>query len=582
MRRSKLTQSQNVLTGALFLSLAAMVSKVIGAMYRIPLTNLLTESGMAYYESAYNVFTLVYYISVSGLSIAISKLVSENVTRGHFRTVRKIMRVATWLCLIIGAAGTLFVFLFAPSLARAIGNPGAVFALRAIAPTIFFGCILSIFRGYYQGMRNMLPTAVSQVVEALCKLAFGMALSFFVYNLGMNEFAVRGTVFGVIAATQNEAITLALPYAAAGGIAGVSISTFFAVLYMALKYKFGARLLRREDIARAPAAPPGRSVLRSLLLVAVPVCIAAAVGNLTDTIDVATVMNRLGGVMEHSGDVVRALYPVLLDPKYSDPEAAATFLYGAYRVAFTLYQLMPALTITFATSALPAISSSWSVGDKVDVGRNIETTLRVTMLLAAPAGLAFMIIPRPILALLYPNLKGTDISAAVLSIIGLAVIFVCVSSPVAASLQGIGRVDLPLKVTSVGIAIKLAVNYFLVGIPSVNVVGAVIGSVLCYAFIFVAELYLLIRGTGIRLNFTSIFVKPLFSAFLCGVAAYQAQLMLARVFSPRLATVVAIAAGALVYAVALLCLRGIAASDLKMLPGGERLARRLGRYNILS
>ncbi len=576
-------KKQNILHGAMVLGAAAIIVKIIGAVFRIPLGNLIGGQGLGYFSTAYNLFNTIYSLVTAGLPIAVSKMVAESMAKGRYRDVRRIARVSANLFIVLGVIGTILMFFLAGPFANAAGNPNAYWALVSMAPTILFGCLMAIFRGYYQGQRNMYPTAISQIIEAIGKLVFGILFAIILLNLGVNSYANPGDmVYGVQVYSQQEALEASYPFAAAGAILGITLSTAVAAVYLMIKHRRSGDGISRQDLVSAPRATERNILFKRLLWIAIPISIGAVINNLTNTIDLFTVMNRLETTLVTDEAAIRGVYGDLLSSA-STTDLIPNFLYGCYQIAINLYNLIPAITISLGISALPSISATWSVGDRASTKKNMESVLRITMLIAVPTGLGMMVLSGPILMLLYGGSSYAEaaIATPLLSILGLAVILVAMSTPIASMLQAVGRTDVPVKVMLVGGVVKLGINYVLIGIPGINIQGAAIGTVVCYIIILLSELVILCKYTSIVPNITGVFIKPLFAGSICALAAYGAQSLIGMLTDSRLSVIFSIGVAAIVYIIALLVTKSLTRDDLEMIPKGEKLIKVLEKRGLI-
>ena len=238
--------------------------------------------------------------------------------------------------------------------------------------------------------------------------------------------------------------------------------------------------------------------------------------------------------------------------------------------------IIPAITQTFGISALPTVTAAWTSGVHKELKKSVEAVLRISALFTIPAGLGIAFLSQPILNLLYGSSPNeVTIAAPVLVVMGFGAIFSAISTPLCSMLQAVGRVDLPVKLLTIGLAVKVLLNYTLVGIPEVNIQGASAGTLVCYAFVTVAALFFLCRETKIIPNFVSVFLKPLLAGLLCAVAAYASQGLLALVINAKIATLIAICLAVLVYIIALFALRAINKDDVLMLPKVKKLQKYL-------
>lgn len=565
---------QSFLKGTLILSAAALIVKVIGAIFKIPLMNILGGDGMGYFSTAYDLYMPVYVLSTAGLPVAIARVVAEFSSQKRFLDVKKTLRIANLTFFITGLLGFCAMFFGARFFVSTIDNPGAYLAVMAMAPTVFFVCLTSAYRGYYQGLQNMYPTAISQVVESVVKLVLGLGLSMWIYQAGMAGFAETGKVFGNVASDPENARLITLQYAAAGAIVSVALGSFFGMLSVFFHHKFKGDRITPEELAAPQETISGKGIFRKVIRIAIPIALGSMVGQLTGIIDLWSVLNRLGFAVDQNFGAIQAMYGDAL-PAGKLLSSIPNYLNGCYKgMAVTLYNLIPTFTVAMGVSALPTITVAWSTKNTDELRRGVESVLRVTLLFALPAGLGMSVLSRQILTLLYGGRpEEVAIAAPLLTLLGLAVIFASACSPINSMLQAVGHADLPVKIMVVCASIKLATNYILVGIPEINIRGAAIGTLICYILIMTISLFFLFRITKIRPNYKTTFIRPALSALLCAGAAYGVCRLLETHFGNTISTIGGMAVGGVVYLVALILLRAITEDDIRRLPKGEKLAQ---------
>ena len=571
------------LYGTIVLTLGTVVVKVIGALFKIPLTNILGGVGMSYFNVAYELYNPLYALFVAGVPVAISKLVSENMARGRARDARKLLRVSAMTFLTIGVVGSILMFLGAGWFAQVVNNPDARYAVRMLSPALFFGCMMAALRGYWQGMQDMVPTAVSQVVEALAKLLFGLAFAWLVSSAGLRQFSQEGRVFGIACQTVEQARMTVLPFAAAGAILGVTISMLCGALYMAMHHRLSHGAITPEQWAASPPAVSSRALMKRLLALALPVCIASVIANMTSFIDLISVMNRLTKAIGEAPETILGMYAGAI-PSGVGLDRLASYLYGCYSgLAVPIYNLVPSLTAAIGISLLPAVSAAWTVRDLPALERNIHSSLRIASIMAMPAGLGICVLSEPIMQMLFFS-KPMEVAviAPALRIMGISAIFVAIATPVNAILQATGRVDLPVKLLFLGGLIKLVLNYMLVAIPQLNIQAAPVGTLACYAFVLSVSLWVLIGSTGVRIPVMGVFGKPLFAALCCAGTARASWSLLVRTgLSGTICTFASVLLGATIYLIVLLLTKTITKADISMIPGGEKFAQILEKRSLL-
>lgn len=566
---------QSFLYGAIILTAGMAVVKVIGALFKIPLQHFIGEYGMGLFNVAYNFYGPVFSLATAGFPVAVSRLVSENASLGRWNDVRAVKAAAGPLFMAFGVVGAVFMTLFAPLYCRqVIGSENALYPMLALAPAILFACAGAVYRGYFEGLRDMAPTAVSEIIEAVVKLGLGLGLACFVLNQGGAELVRENRVFGIPAGEQGEFLLMAL--AAAGGVLGVTAGSLAAAGYLGLRWRLKGDGIGLRARKKSPPAKTWSQTVKSLLKITGPVAAGSIAMNAAGLIDATFLQSRIAGIMEQSPERLLAAYQGMIPETYlQNPQSIPTFLYGCYTLAMTLYLLVPALTQAIGMSALPAVTEAWARGDRPQLKERMESVLGVTALVCFPAGLGLTALAQPIAALLYGG-ASTPIVAGALLTLGPASLFAALSTPVSSMLQAVGRADLPVKLLAGAMAIKIAVNWGMCGIPELNIQGAGVGTLLCYLFLVAAQLFCLSRVTGVKLSVGRLFVKPLGCAALCGAAAWGASRLMAGTSLGKTALVgVSVAAGAVAYMVGLVATRALAKKDLLMLPNGQKIAKTL-------
>ena len=566
-------KKQSFLHGALILTAGIILVKLIGALFKVPLTWIITEDGLGYFKTAYNFYGPIHSLAAAGFPIAISRLVSENGTVRRYRDIRRIYRVSVPIFLITGTAGFLIMAVGAPLYARAIGNPEAIPSLYALAPAVLFSCLISVYRGYYEGLRNMYPTAVSEILEAVGKLVIGLSLAWLIVSAAMREYARFGTVFGAAVQSEEYACSAALPFAAAGAVLGVTAGSVLAWIYMALRHKRRGDGITGEELDGSPEPAPVWSVVARLVKTALPIGAGALAVNVAGLVDSTFLQTRMNDVLESAPETVLGMYEGMIPQVNLETGTVPNFLFGCFSMALTLFMVVPSVTQAFGISALPNVTAAWTKGSREELKHSMETVLRITSLFCIPSGLGMCVLSGPVTALVFGERQSLPVTAHILAVLGIAAIFASLSAPLNSMLQAIGRVDLPVKILAVGLALKVALNYFLVGIPEINVMGAGAGTLACYLFLTIAALLLLRRETGIRLDLDSVFMRPAIASAVCCLAAFLLYSVLNGVLGIRIAALAAVGGAVVVYVAALFGLRAIRRSDLLMLPKGQKLVK---------
>lgn len=580
-------KKQNLLSGALILVVATAVVKIISAIYKIPVTNLIGGTGMGYYSVAYKIYLPIWSISMAGLPVAVSKMISEKAAVGRYNDVKRVFAVSLKAFLVTGTVGTI--------LLMAVAYPYAVYVAKApetlpvifcVAPAIFFCCVMSAYRGYYEGLRNMFPTAISQVLEAVAKLAIGLGFSYAVVKIGMNSYESSGVVFGKAVDSADAAMAVIYPYAACGAILGVTAGTVASFLYLLIKLKVSGYGFSENELFLAPSSDSDKSILKALVALAIPVVISSLISNLSTLIDAATVQNRLAyAIANDTSGVINSMYSKSLS-LISDKSITAIYLYGCFDVAETLKNMVPQITLTLGVSSLPALAQYWSVNDEKNIRISVESVFRICLLIALPIGFGMGVLSKEILELLYgssqPDIQYTV--PKVLSIYGFSMALYAISSPLTTMLQAIGKAKIPAITFGVACFVKIVLNYILVANPRFNILGAAISTLVCYLICVGANIVYFFKYTRIKVNIMSILIKPLIASVLCALAAWASNGLLNKflgIFDTRIITCVSIVIAGVVYVISLLITKAIAKDDVLMLPKGEKIAKILEKLHCL-
>ncbi len=602
-------KKQSVLNGAMMLMFAVLLVKVIGLLFKIPLTDMIGAAGRGYFNSAYEIYTPIFAISMAGLPVAVSRMVAENIALGNYREPRMIRKVSQRLFIIVGITGTLILLAVAYPYARYVANIRSLPAVLCVAPSIFFCCYMSTYRGYYEGLRNMTPTAISQVVEALGKLVVGLVLAKLVTQTGMNQYEsgmlasgnVSATVFGNEVTSLAEANSVITPWAAAGAVMGVTIGSLAAAVFLTIYYKVKGDGITRTQLVNSEKSAPADKLAKDMIKIAVPMVISALILNITNLVDTVTIQSRLTSAIETDSATILQMHSEAINEavrlsriNINDSAEIVKYLWGSYGMALDFRNLIPNLTLQLGISALPALAAAWAVKDKKGIKSTIELVLRICMLIGLPAGFGMAALATPLLTLIYGRGSSSDAISVVAPIMvayGIATALMAVSTPITNMLQAIGRTDIPVKSVVVGAICKITCNFILVGNPKINVYGAVVGTILFYVVIVACNLTSLLRISKVKVNWASILVKPLICAALCGVTAFASYGLLSKIFPAgntesilnmgTVSTVISVGLAVIVYVISLLLFKGVAREDVSVLPKGEKIAKTLEKYGLL-
>ena len=598
LKKTNAKTGQTMLGGAMILTVSMMLVKVIGLLYKLPLANAYSMEGKGYFSDAFNIYLPIYAIAITGLNIAVSRMVSQRCAQGHFREAREIQKVARKLFLITGLGGTALLLAIAYPFVMLVnkGDWGSIPSIVAIAPTVYFCCAMSAYRGYYQGMRNMVPTAVSQVLEALCKLVLGLALAMLVMKTGEASFKASGTVTvwpflaGRPAASLEEARSMLFPWASAASILGITAGAVLSLAYLWLHNRIKGDGITQEQLLLAPPPEGRKKLAREMITVAIPVVISSVILSVTNLIDVTNVKYLLNKTVANHPDVIWRIYGEALANK--PPKDYVNWIWGVYNTSLDFRTLIPTIITALGVSALPAIAAAWTLRDKDTVQKHINQVLRIALMISLPAGFGMAVLSKEIMTLFYEknNPGMAQHAAPMMMVFGIATALMAVSAPVINMLQGIGRTDVPVKSLVAGTLVKVGANTLLVSNPEINVNGAAIGTVLFYVVIVSINLFMLLRVSKTKVHVMSVLLKPLFCAGLSAAAAWLAKDLVQK-FLPRInshenivlffSVAAAVGLAVLVYGVSMLLCRAVTGEDLENLPMGKKLIKGLAKHRLL-
>ena len=588
-------QKQNTFFGgAAILAVGILVVKLIGMFYKIPLVNIIGAQGNSDFSNAYNIYAVLLTISTAGLPVAVSKLVSEANALNRQNQVRSIFRTSMVLFLALGLLSFLLMYFRADWLAEMMHDTKAAAGIKALAPAVVCVGCLAAFRGYTQGHQDMVPTSVSQIIEAMCKLVVGLALAWWLIKAGQPDYI-----------------------AAAGAITGVTVGTVVALAYMLIRYT----LRRSREQRRADDRPDSMGgIMADILRIAVPITLSASMVGIVTVIDSSLVQGQLQRALlerpacwelyrdfidfaplQAALDSWKAALPegqgatiALLTQQAEQGAAGAQqlrellesvsrTLYGNYSGALNIYNLPTSLMAAITASVIPAVSGALARRDRRGAGKITGSALRITALLAFPMGVGLFVMGTPIMQLLYPALSA-QLAGPLLSTLGLATVFVCMMLVCNSVLQAHSFVNLPVLVMLLGGGLKIVTNYHVVVQPGIGIYGAPMGNILCFGLCLALDLVVIARVIPKRPAYLPIFVKPLLASLAMGGAAWAVNGLLTRLLSHggelsrmgcALTVFLSIGVAMVVYMVLVVALRIISRDDLALMPKGDKIARLL-------
>lgn len=535
----KLTQKNNsFVVGAFIIAISNIIVKIIGAVYKIPLDRyILGTEGMGIYSASYTIYNLLFVVSTAGLPVAISKMIAESTAKDDYKTADSIFRIARKLLFVIGLIAFAVMFFFSKNFANMINSPDSYFTTMVMAPSLLFVSIASVYRGYYQGMQNMYPTAISEIIEALSKLVFGLSVAYIV---------------------KSKFDTYYL--SSAGAISGITIGTFLSVCFLIMYSKLDRNRKRTMSVWEFKNSKNSESssvILKRLIKIAVPITIGVSVFTLTSFIDMATVMNTLG--------------------KLGYNKDLRSSLYGYLNRAITLFNMPPTVINAISISVVPFIASSLALKNKKNAISTTRSALKITLLLGLPCAVGLSVLSQPVLKLLYDD--GSH--SFLLTVMGLAVLFVTLVQTSNAVLQAWGLVWTPVFHMLIGGMFKIAINLILVSQPQININGAPIGTLTCYIVVMVLNIAKIKKYAKIKLGFSDFIIRPVILGIITAITAYFTYAFLSGFFVNVVSLFLSIGVTAVVYFAVLFLIKGIKDDEILLLPKGKLILDKLKKLKIM-
>lgn len=525
--------------GAVILGISGMLIKLMGAFFRVPLANWIGDTGMGYYHTAYPVYVLLLTLSTAGLPTAIARLVSERTAEANHSEAYRIFKLSFLLMMSIGLISFIIFFSITPVFLSAVKEPKALLAMRAIAPALILVPAMTAFRGYFQGLQDMTPTAMSQVLGQLTRVVGGLGLAWLLVDFG-------------------------LEYAAAGATFGATVDAVFGTLIIGgiFFYRRPKILERCSSTAQDAVREPAGRILKTVIWIAVPITIGAAIMPIMSNIDLVIVLRRLVSV--------------------GFDEAEANRLYGQLSgFAAVVANFPPVLTQALAASIVPAIAAARKEGDLPFLKYNVVLGMRTAMLTGMPCAAGLFVLARPIMLLLYPQQQESALNASVcLEIFAIGVLFLSAVQTLTGILQGIGRQGIPVINLAIGALAKVIITYKLTGIYDVNVKGAAIGTVLAYFIAAVLDLIAVMKYTQVRFNIALTYIRPAAASVFMAVTVWGVYRIFNMFTGNTISTLAAILLGVIAYIMFVFIFKAVTPEDLNKIPKGQTLVKLISKSRV--
>ena len=547
MEQNKNTGAQ-ILKGAMILSVAVFISKLIGILYRIPLTGAIGDVGNGISAPAYQVYMVMLTLSSVALPTAISKMVSERMAIGAYEDAQKVYKVAMLYSTFTGIILAAALWFGADAIAYTVFNmPEAAGPMQALVPAIFFVAIMAVMRGYFQGMNSMTPTAVSQVVEQFVNAVVSIVLAYVLLEQGL-EAAVVGSSLGT----------------SIGALVALVILIF---VYYLLRPSIKKRMRKTKVTTNESSS----EILKKILVMSIPIMISSSIFSIMGMIDYAMIYQILPSTIEKITKAGNLAILPISDPSglMSGAEIVNT-LGGQFSTKYTtLLNLPVSIILTLGMAVIPAISAATARQDFKDVRRKTNMVLKIGMLFAAPSAVGLMVFGEQIITMLYPFAPD---GGKLLAYGGISVIFITIAQLTTGVLQGMGKQSIPTIHAAIACGTKVVANIILLSMPSMHIYGVVHSTTICYFIYAVLNMIYLRRTIHIKIHIKKLIIKPILVAAIMGIISYVLYSVLYKVIGHvSLVLLIVIPIAVIIYGVLGLVTRTITAGDLENIPGGRKL-----------
>ena len=538
--KPKISFMKNVL----ILMFSEVAVKVMGLIYKLVITNIegFGDTGLGYYASGYQIYSLLLSLCSIGIPTVVSKLVSERLAIDDKAGAHRIFTIAMRLFAGIGLFFSITLFLGADLIATKVLNvPDVSYVLRVLAPAIVFVAASSVLRGYFNAQSDMKPASISYTLEQFLNCILSIT---FVYALiGKDAYIM-----------------------AAGGNISTTISVILTFIYIILYYKKHKIKATKEDLKKSPeATKTNKQLLKTILAFSIPITIGSIISIITSVIDTTTVSN-----------CIQIAYSGIINIK-EELEQLAMQKAGILSKVDTLINLPIAINIALSTALVPAISHSIAQKDYETTNKRLSFSVFISILIIIPCAIGFITLAEPILKLIYPSASE---GAGVLRLAAIAMIFVAINQTINSGLQGLNKVHIPAIALAIGATVKLILNVILITNPIINIYGAPISSIVCQIIAFSVSYTALRKSIKLNINFNKNILKPILSGIIMGILVYITNYILGLIINPKISTLISIIIGVLSYGLTLLKLNVLTKGDILMLPFGTKIYKVLEKMKL--
>ena len=536
----KQKKNNSFLMQGMILAAAGIITRIIGIAYRIPVTNILGTEGQGFYATAFSIYNIALLLTSYSLPLAVSKLISARVSKGERKNAMRIFKGALWFAFIVGSVVACIVFFFSDFIAKTIMSMElSAYALRVLAPGLLIVAVMGVLRGFFQGMGTMMPTAISQILEQIVNAVVSIIGASYLLEMGKK----------VAEKASNDSVAYA--YGAAGGTLGTVCGALFGLLFLLFVLKIYSPTIKKQLKRDRSLKTEGYSEIYKILLMTIaPVILSTAIYNISETIDIG----MFGSIMAAQGHSLAERSDLL--GRFS----------GHYKV---LINIPLAVANALGASLIPSLTAAVAIGDKKQIHSKISMSIRFSMMIAIPSFVGFLVLANPILALLFNG--NIDISANMLRLGAITVVFYCMSTVTNAILQGLNKMTTPVKHGAISLCIHLAGLFIMLVIFKMGIYAVVASNIIFSLSMCILNARALKREAAYHQEVEKTFLIPAVAAVVMGVVALIIYFLCNLVMSQNIAVIIALIVAVVVYGVSLLKFGGLSQEEILALPKGSTL-----------
>ena len=537
---AKQKKNNSFLMQGMILAVAGIITRIIGIVYRIPVANILGTEGQGFYATAFSIYNIALLLTSYSLPLAVSKLISARVSKGERKNAMRIFKGALWFAFIVGSAVACIVFFFSDFIAKTIMSMApSAYALRVLAPGLLIVAVMGVLRGFFQGMGTMMPTAISQILEQIVNAVVSIIGASYLLEMGKK------------AAEKANNDSVAYAYGAAGGTLGTVCGALFGLLFLLFVMKIYSPTIKKQlKRDHSKKRESYREIYMILLMTIAPVILSTAIYNISETIDIG----MFGSIMAAQGHSLK---------ERSD-------LLGRFSSHYNVLINIPlAVANALGASLIPSLTAAVAVGNKKQIHSKIAMAIRFSMMIAIPSFVGFLVLANPILALLFNG--NIDISANMLRLGAITVVFYCMSTVTNAILQGLNKMTIPVKHGAISLGIHLVGLLIMLVIFKMGIYAVVASNIIFSISMCILNARSLKHDAGYRQEVKNTFLIPSIASIVMGGAAFVIYFLCNLVISQNVAVIIALIVAVLIYAVSLLKLGGLSSEEILALPKGSTL-----------